>query len=322
MYILCTLSPVFSIRVLRSPRLGVQIWIKTKLTKCIGISGRGKSHKPHSDARFYANFKSFELLANILCARKQIFHEISQKQCSTSNTWGRLTHICVHRIKQTITGEDNGVTPVRCEAIIRTKDCLLSIEQTSVRFAPKYDGLHSKWSYIVCTVATPLGLDVFRKTNIDIISNFHYRYIHTYIWIISISVWHLLLNNVEGAQGNSISYDLSGTMFWFNSIRPRDICVSKLGHRRGDGGLICALKWCHNGHDSVSNYQPHDCLLDRLFRFRSKKTSNLRATGLCAGTSPGSGEFHVQMASNAENTSIWWRNHGSRVDVIKLDIRE
>ena len=133
------------------------------------------------------------------------------------------------------------MTPVRCEAIIRTRDCLLSIEQTSVKFAPKYDGLHSKWIYIVCTVATPLGLDVFRKINIDIISNFHYRYIHTYIWITSISVWHLLLNNVEGAQGNNISYELSGTMFWFNSIRPRDICVSKLGHRWGDSGLICAL---------------------------------------------------------------------------------
>ena len=27
--------------------------------------------------------------------------------------------------------------------------------------------------------------------------------------------------------------------------------------------------WRHNGHDSVSNHQPHDCLLNRLFRRRS-----------------------------------------------------
>ena len=27
----------------------------------------------------------------------------------------------------------------------------------------------------------------------------------------------------------------------------------------------------HNGRDSVSNHQPHDCLLNRLFRRRSKK---------------------------------------------------
>ena len=39
----------------------------------------------------------------------------------------------------------------------------------------------------------------------------------------------------------------------------------------------------HNGHDSVSNHQPHDSLLNRLFRRRSKKKSKLRVTGLCAG---------------------------------------
>ena len=40
------------------------------------------------------------------------------------------------------------------------------------------------------------------------------------------------------------------------------------------------LQWRHNGRDSVSNHQPHDCLLNRLFRRRSKKTSKLRVTGL------------------------------------------
>ena len=48
-------------------------------------------------------------------------------------------------------------------------------------------------------------------------------------------------------------------------------------------GEVITLQWRHNGHDSVSNHQPHDCLLSRLFRRRSKKTSKLRATGLCAG---------------------------------------
>ena len=36
----------------------------------------------------------------------------------------------------------------------------------------------------------------------------------------------------------------------------------------------------------VSNHQPHGCLLNRLFRRRSKKTSKLRVTGLCVGNSP------------------------------------
>ena len=63
------------------------------------------------------------------------------------------------------------------------------------------------------------------------------------------------------------------------------------------------LQWRHNGRDGVSNHQPHHCLLNRLLRRRSKKTSKLRVTGLCAGNSPVTGEFPVQMSSNAENVA-------------------
>ena len=72
-----------------------------------------------------------------------------------------------------------------------------------------------------------------------------------------------------------------------------------------------SLRWRHNGRDGVSNHQPPDCLLNRLFRRRSKKTSKPRLTGLCVGNSPGTSEFPAQMASNAENVSIWWRRHVS-----------
>ena len=64
------------------------------------------------------------------------------------------------------------------------------------------------------------------------------------------------------------------------------------------------LHWRHNDHGGVSNHQPHDCLLNRLFRRRSKKTSKLRVTGLC-----GTGEFPAQRVCNAESVSIWWRHH-------------
>ena len=37
---------------------------------------------------------------------------------------------------------------------------------------------------------------------------------------------------------------------------------------------------------TVPNHQPHGCLLNRLFRRRSKKTSKLRIPGLCVGNSP------------------------------------
>ena len=59
----------------------------------------------------------------------------------------------------------------------------------------------------------------------------------------------------------------------------------------------------------VLKERPHDCLLNHLFRHRSKKTSKLRVTGLCAGNSPGTGEFPAQRDSYAENVSIWWRHH-------------
>ena len=74
---------------------------------------------------------------------------------------------------------------------------------------------------------------------------------------------------------------------------------------------VMSLLWRHSRRDGVSNHQPHDCLLNRLFRRRSKKTSKLRVTGLCAGNSPVTGEFPAQMASNAENVSIWWRHHAA-----------
>ena len=77
---------------------------------------------------------------------------------------------------------------------------------------------------------------------------------------------------------------------------------------RIQGGRFTS-KWRNNGRDGVSNHQPHDCLLNRLFCRRSKKTSKLRVTGLCAGNSPVTGEFPAQMSSNAENVSIWWRHH-------------
>ena len=57
---------------------------------------------------------------------------------------------------------------------------------------------------------------------------------------------------------------------------------------RGKGGESqFTLHWCHNDHEGVSNHQPHGCLLNRIFGRRSKKTSNLRVTGHCAGNSPG-----------------------------------
>ena len=88
---------------------------------------------------------------------------------------------------------------------------------------------------------------------------------------------------------------------WFHFFQPSYWCAL-MGTQR--------LRWRHNERDCVSNHQPRHYLLNRLFGCKSKKTSKLRVTGLCAENSPGTGEFPAQMASNAENVSIWWRHHG------------
>ena len=71
------------------------------------------------------------------------------------------------------------------------------------------------------------------------------------------------------------------------------------------------LQWRHNGCDSVSNHQPHDCLLNRLFRRSSKKTSKPRVTGLCAG--------HRGISrTNGQLRGIcfhWWRHHAEKQDL-------
>ena len=69
------------------------------------------------------------------------------------------------------------------------------------------------------------------------------------------------------------------------------------------------FQWRYNEQDGVSNHQRRACLLNRLFRRRSRKTSRLRVTGLFAENSPMAGESPAQRASNAENISIWWRHH-------------
>ena len=122
------------------------------------------------------------------------------------------------------------------------------------------------------------------------------------------------IHHMKDASQIALTGDLRGLLWVFQST------ITVLQKRptpsdcRGDKAETLVnvdhapLQWRHNGRDSVSNHQPHECLLNRLIRCRSKKTSKLRTTGLCAGNSPGTNEFPAQMASYAENVSIWWRH--------------
>ena len=106
----------------------------------------------------------------------------------------------------------------------------------------------------------------------------------------------------------------------FKQRCPAEMCVYSWvgkGGKKKDMYKYVTLQWRHNGHDDVSNHQPHDCVLSRLFRRRPKKTSKLRVTALCAGNSTEAGEFPAQMASSAENVSIWWRHHEPALWLLK-----
>ena len=66
------------------------------------------------------------------------------------------------------------------------------------------------------------------------------------------------------------------------------------------------LQLRHNGRDGVLNRH-----LTSVYSavYSGADLRELRVTGLCEGNSPVTGEFPAQMASNAENVSIWWRHH-------------
>ena len=71
-----------------------------------------------------------------------------------------------------------------------------------------------------------------------------------------------------------------------------------------------ALRWRHNGHDGVSNHQPHHCLLNRLFGCRSKKNQSSASLAFVRGIHRGPVNSPHKWPVSAENVSIWWRHHG------------
>ena len=83
-------------------------------------------------------------------------------------------------------------------------------------------------------------------------------------------------------------------------------CVTSVMPKYHKGAFTS--QWRHSVRDGISNHQPRECLLNRLFRHKWKKTK-LRVTGLCAGNLPVTVEFPAQRTRNAENVSIWWRHH-------------
>ena len=84
-------------------------------------------------------------------------------------------------------------------------------------------------------------------------------------------------------SSDNLAFDL--LIFFLRKI------ISQCWDGSGDWNPSLSLQWRHNDRDGISIHQPPDCLLNGLFRCRSKKTSKLCVIGLCAGNSPITSEF-------------------------------
>ena len=125
------------------------------------------------------------------------------------------------------------------------------------------------------------------------------RYIRLTLYLVSD------LNNQDGPEIKVIFRSPDGAPETIKLFHSPDFCHMAIRALLA----IHSSQWCHNERDGISNHQTHDCLLNCLFRHRSKKMWELCVTGLCEGNSPVTGEFPSQKASNAENVSIWWHHH-------------
>ena len=95
-------------------------------------------------------------------------------------------------------------------------------------------------------------------------------------------------------------------------------CIWKCRLENGSHFAFASMssQWRHNEHDGISNHQCLDCLLNRLFRPRSKKTSKFCITGLCEGNSQHKGpvkrkmfpfdDFIMVLTYKESATQIYW----------------
>ena len=85
---------------------------------------------------------------------------------------------------------------------------------------------------------------------------------------------------------------------WTHVEKRQRFCYESRSWRPHD---LIILQWRHDERDGVSNNQSHDCLLERFFRPRSKKTSVLRLVGLWGG---GGGGIHRSPVNSQHKGSV------------------
>ena len=124
-----------------------------------------------------------------------------------------------------------------------------------------------------------------------------YRQVSLYIWYKTKAIALFITSSVYDNPTKVCIYCDDKKFIKLCVYRERKFCSMGLNinckryqHQVSFLQYFITSRWRHNGRDSVFKHQPHDCLLNRLFRRRSKKTSKLRITGLYVGNSPGTGD--------------------------------
>ena len=158
-----------------------------------------------------------------------------------------------------------------------------------------------KWQLYICFISSAKHCSdrISRCVNIRIIIHIIIR--HSCAWLLSNYV------------GNSWSQCRPGQLkLWCRDSKTQRCKTSGDRWFPSQRASNHYLQWLHNDHDGVSNHQPRGCLLNRLLRRRSKKTSKLRVTVLCMGNSPGpvnsphKGPVTRKMFP-FDDVIIWWK---------------
>ena len=211
-----------------------------------------------------------------------------------------VTHICVSKL--TTIDSDKGLSPGRCQAIIWINAGILFIETIGTNFGEILGEIHI-FSFIKRNLKMPsvkwrpfcLGLSELRdQPNDDApdkrrAANHYFRINACTIHVYGIRVWNI-------GMRFSITHPSHQSSFAFSAKRTKNaVMTSSCQAWSRRSGISLTLRWRHNGRDGTSNHQPRDCLLNSLFRRRSKQTSKLRVTDLCAGNSPHKGPVKRKM---------------------------
>ena len=88
---------------------------------------------------------------------------------------------------------------------------------------------------------------------------------------------------------NVLDFVILHYKIWFRVAEKYTFWYARITRVNTFGRTILPVKvnvHYNNEHDAVWNQQPPDCLLKRVFRRKSKKTSKLRVAGLCEGNWP------------------------------------